>query len=388
MSPPRADSIAPESSPVRTRRDSISSITTGQLAHTLDKIHTSASQSDSLTTFNDFAPPPIAAPTSDNKGIAGDLVQQGFSGLYSRLREAVGGGSSPKSPQEQTAGDKSEPSSKRTSITANHGSKASISSLSRVDTGASMSTTSSQVILNDGASTQVSGGTIEPRPQPQSSKPSSISLMSNQKANSTNRQSFSKKAPSSIAADPTIAPITVHRDPSNTTLRTEDSGGVGSSRKSVSSRADLQAHLTTAESSASLFDMKDGKLPPRSKRDDTSSIDESIKSPTSPRSAHHHRTPSLQTLQTRSLRSPSITSSLLSPDSVRRKPAVIDRISRSKSPGDQNSRDSSLDRGTAEPSHVSTSAHDSVCHDSFSHNPKPQKIGLGRFQNTWYCDQQ
>ncbi|KAI1068395.1 hypothetical protein LB507_004426 [Fusarium sp. FIESC RH6] len=381
MAPPRADSVASETSPIRTRRDSINSITTGQLAHTLDKIHTSASQCDSLTTFNDFAPPPIAAPTSDNKGIAGDLVQQGFSGLYSRLREAVGGGGSPKSPQEEFPGaERSEPSSKRTSITANHGSKASISSLNRADTGASMSTSSSQVLPNDGTSAQITGGTIEPRPQAQSSKPSSISLMSNKTSNTTNRQSFSKKAPSSIAADPTIAPVTVHRDPSNTTLRTEDSGGVGSSRKSISSRADLQAHLTTAESSASLFDMKDGKLPPRSKREDTSSIDESIKSPTSPRSAHHHRTPSLQTLQTRSLRSPSVTSSLLSPDSVRRKPAVIDRISRSKSPGGQNSRDSSLDRGTAEPSHVSTSAHDSVCHDSFSHNPKQQKMASGDFR--------
>ncbi|KAH7180530.1 hypothetical protein DER46DRAFT_631346 [Fusarium sp. MPI-SDFR-AT-0072] len=361
MSRPRSGSVASTSSPIRNRRDSINSISTGQLAHALDKIHTSASQCDSLTTFNDFAPPPVAAPTSENKGIAGDLVQQGFSGLYSRLREAVGGGGTSKSPQEQTSGERSEPSSKRTSIVANHGPKASIGSLSRVDTGASLSTSSSQVLPNDGASTIQSGGTIEPRPQAQSSKPSSISLMSNQKSNPTNRQSFSKKAPSSIAADPTIAPVTVHRDPSHTTIRTEDSGGVGSSRKSISSRADLQAHLTTAESSASLYDMKDGKLPPRSKREDTSSIDESIKSPTSPRSTHH-RTPSLQT---RSLRSPSVTSSLLSPDSVRRKPAVIDRISRSRSPGGQNSRDSSLDRGTAEPSHVSTSAHDSMASGDF-----------------------
>ncbi|KAF4343086.1 1-phosphatidylinositol-3-phosphate 5-kinase [Fusarium beomiforme] len=374
MSRPRSGSVASTSSPIRTRRDSINSISTGQLAHALDKIHTSASQCDSLTTFNDFAPPPIAAPTSENKGITGDLVQQGFSGLYSRLREAVGGGS--KSPQEQISGEKSEPSSKRTSIVGNHGSKASISSLSRVDTGASLSTSSSQVLPNDGASTSLTGGTIEPRPQAQSSKPSSISLMSSQKSNPTNRQSFSKKAPSSIAADPTIAPVTVHRDPSHTTIRTEDSGGVGSSRKSISSRADLQAHLSTAESSASLYDMKDGKLPPRSKREDTSNIEESIKSPTSPISTHH-RTPSLQT---RSLRSPSVTSSLLSPDSVRRKPAVIDRISRSRSPGGQNSRDSSLDRGTAEPSHVSTSAHDSVCHESFSNNPKPQKMASGDFR--------
>ncbi|KAL7762451.1 hypothetical protein ACKLNR_008986 [Fusarium oxysporum f. sp. zingiberi] len=376
MSRPRSGSVASTSSPIRNRRDSINSISTGQLAHALDKIHTSASQCDSLTTFNDFAPPPVAAPTSENKGIAGDLVQQGFSGLYSRLREAVGGGVTSKSPQEQISGERSEPSSKRTSIVANHGSKASIGSLSRVDTGASLSPSSSQVLPNDGASTSQSGGTIEPRPQAQSSKPSSISLMSNQKSNPTNRQSFSKKAPSSIAADPTIAPVTVHRDPSHTTIRTEDSGGVGSSRKSISSRADLQAHLTTAESSASLYDMKDGKLPPRSKREDTESIDESIKSPTSPRSTHHH-TPSLQT---RSLRSPSVTSSLLSPDSVRRKPAVIDRISRSRSPGGQNSRDSSLDRGTAEPSRVSTSAHDSVCHDSFSNNPKPQKMASGDFR--------
>ncbi|KAJ4146414.1 Mitochondrial distribution and morphology protein 12 [Fusarium falciforme] len=144
-SPPSA------SSPVRTRRDSINSISAasttdkGQLAHTLDKIHTSASQCDSLTTFNDFAPPPTAAPTSENKGTAGDLVQQGFSGLYSRLREAVGAGGSSKAPQEQAVSEKSEPSSKRTSIVGNHASKASISSLSRADTGATLSTTSSQI---------------------------------------------------------------------------------------------------------------------------------------------------------------------------------------------------------------------------------------------------
>ncbi|KAF5027704.1 hypothetical protein F66182_188 [Fusarium sp. NRRL 66182] len=377
MSRPRSGSIASASSPVRNRRDSINSIATGKLAHTLDRIHTSASQSDSLTTFNDFAPPPTAAPTSESKGIAGDLVQQGFSGLYSRLREAVGAGGSSKPSQEQPSADKSESSSKRTSIIANHGSKASISSLNRADTGASISTSSSQILPNDGASTHLNAGAIEPRPQvSQSSKPSSISLMSGQKSNPMNRQSFSKKAPSSIAADPTIAPVTVHRDPSHTTLHTEDSSNVGSSRKSISSRADLQAHLSTAESSNSIYDSKDGKLPPRSKREDTSSIEESLKSPTSPRSTHH-RTPSLQT---RGPRSPSISSSLLSPDSVRRKPAVIDRISRSRSPGDQNSRDSSLDRGTAEPSHVSTSAHDSVCHESFSHNPKPQKMASGDFR--------
>ncbi|KAF4984750.1 hypothetical protein FZEAL_111 [Fusarium zealandicum] len=377
MSRPTSGSQASASSPVRTRRDSINSISTdkGQLAHTLDRIHTSASQCDSLTTFNDFAPPPSTAPASDNRGTAGDLVQQGFSGLYSRLREAVGAGSSLKSPQESTAAEKSEPSSKRTSIVGNHGSKASISSLSRADTGVTLSTTSSQVpITADGNSTNVGAGAETRSQASQSSKPSSISLMSGQKSNAANRQSLTTKPPSSIVADPTIAPITVHRDASHSTIHTEDSNGMGPSRKSISSRADLQAHLSTAEpSSPSLYDLKDGKLPPRSRRDDTSSIDESIKSPTSPR-ASSHRAPSLQT---RGVRSPSIASTLLSPDSIRRKPTVIDRISRPRSPGDHDSRDSSLDRGMAEPSHVSTSAHDSVCHESFSQVPKPQKMASG-----------
>ncbi|KAF5003970.1 hypothetical protein FDECE_9510 [Fusarium decemcellulare] len=377
MSRPTTGSSASASSPVRTRRDSINSISAastadkGQLAHTLDKIHTSASQCDSLTTFNDFAPPPTAAPASENKGSAGDLVQQGFSGLYSRLREVVGAGSSSKASQEPVVTEKSEPSSKRTSIVGGHASKASIGSLSRADTGATLSTSSSQVPPpTEGGSTNTAG---DSRPGASSSKPSSISLMSGQKSTSTNRQSFSGKPPSSIAADPTIAPITVHRDASHSTLRTEDSGGVGSGRKSISSRADLQAHLSTAESSASLYDLKDGKLPPRSKREDTSSIDESIKSPTSPRTTSRHA----PSLQTRGVRSPSITSSMLSPDSSRRKPAVIDRISRSRSPGGHDSRDSSLDRGTAQPSHISTSAHDSVCHESFSQEPKSQKMASG-----------
>ncbi|KAM5355266.1 hypothetical protein ACJ41O_001912 [Fusarium nematophilum] len=379
MSMPASGSQASTSSPVRTRRDSINSISVastadkGQLAHTLDKIHTSASQCDSLTTFNDFAPPPTTAPASDNRGTAGDLVQQGFSGLYSRLKEAVGAGSSSKPPQEQTITEKSEPSSKRTSIVGGHGSKASISSLSRADTAATLSTSSSQVPLaTDVGSTNAGAGAAEPRPS-QSSKPSSISLMSGQKANPAGRQSLTTKPPSSIAVDPTIAPITVHRDSSHNVLRSEDSGVLGSSRKSIS-RADLQAHLSTVESSStSLYDLKDGKLPPRSKRDDSSSIEDSVQSPTSPRNSSR-RAPSIQT---RGARSSSITSSLLSPDSVRRKPAVIDRISRSRSPGGHESRDSSLDRSIAEPSHISTAAHDSVCHESFSQGPKPQKMASG-----------
>ncbi|KAF7533603.1 hypothetical protein G7Z17_g13487 [Cylindrodendrum hubeiense] len=376
-SKPTADSPASGSvsSPVRTRRDSINSISVSsttdkeQLAHTLDKIHTSASQCDSLTTFNDFAPPPGAAPASESRGAAGELVHQGLSGLYSRLREAVGAGSSSKTTPEENTAEKQEPPSKRTSISGGHVSKASISSLSRVDTTATLSSIASQPTLTtDVVPSTVSAGAADGRSQQsQTSKATSISLMTGGKSNQA------PKAPSSIAADPTIAPVTVHRDASRSTIRTEDSTGQGSSRKSIT-RADLQAHLATTETSVNLYDLKEGKLPPRSKREDTSSLDGSIDTPSSPVKGPSR---AVASLQTRGLRSDSVTSSLLSPDSIRRRPTVIDRISRSRSPGVSGSRDSSLDRGTAEASQINTSAHNSVCHESFSQDPQPQTMASG-----------
>lgn len=78
------------------RRGSITSISSRRLPNsatlpaTLDHIHNTASQSNDLTTFAEYAPPPRSAATTQGKGFAGDLVQGGFSGLYSRLRASVG----------------------------------------------------------------------------------------------------------------------------------------------------------------------------------------------------------------------------------------------------------------------------------------------------------
>ncbi|ROW07792.1 hypothetical protein VMCG_03514 [Cytospora schulzeri] len=89
--------LSPATASFRSRRDSFNSLSTvsqadkEQLAQALDKIHTSASQSGVLTTFNDFAPPPATAP-SEAKGSPSELVHQGISGLYSRIKEAVGVG--------------------------------------------------------------------------------------------------------------------------------------------------------------------------------------------------------------------------------------------------------------------------------------------------------
>ena len=79
----------------RSRRSSIVSLpSTSQigkeaLAETLDQIHSTASQSDTLTTFNAYTSPPSSSAGTEGKGITSEL-QGGLSGLYSRLRASVG----------------------------------------------------------------------------------------------------------------------------------------------------------------------------------------------------------------------------------------------------------------------------------------------------------
>ncbi|KAL9028813.1 MAG: hypothetical protein Q9196_002874 [Gyalolechia fulgens] len=79
----------------RSRRGSIgslvstSSVDRETLAQTLDQINQHASQTGTLTTFNEYTPPPILSSRGDEKGLASDL-QGGISGLYSRFRASVG----------------------------------------------------------------------------------------------------------------------------------------------------------------------------------------------------------------------------------------------------------------------------------------------------------
>ena len=83
---------------LRSRRGSLASasgstaVDKEQLAQALDKIHSTASHSETLTTFNEFASPPPSSTHTESKGIAGDIMQNGLSGLYSRFRGAVSGG--------------------------------------------------------------------------------------------------------------------------------------------------------------------------------------------------------------------------------------------------------------------------------------------------------
>ena len=79
--------------PLRRRTGSVVSVASQvdkeTLNQALDTIHNAASQSESLTTFNEFTSPPPSSATSDVKAITSDL-QGGLSGLYSRLRASVG----------------------------------------------------------------------------------------------------------------------------------------------------------------------------------------------------------------------------------------------------------------------------------------------------------
>ncbi|KAG9234929.1 putative 1-phosphatidylinositol-3-phosphate 5-kinase fab1, partial [Amylocarpus encephaloides] len=85
---PKAPSLAPLG--LRSRRGSLASLTGStpvnkeQLAEALDKIHSTACQSETLTTFNEFASPPPPSINTESKGIAGDIMQNGLSASSSR----------------------------------------------------------------------------------------------------------------------------------------------------------------------------------------------------------------------------------------------------------------------------------------------------------------
>ena len=68
---------------------SISQVDKETLAQALDEIHNAASQSEALTTFNEFASAPSSSYGVEGKGIASEL-QGGLSGLYNRFKASVG----------------------------------------------------------------------------------------------------------------------------------------------------------------------------------------------------------------------------------------------------------------------------------------------------------
>ena len=358
----------PSPGAARTRRDSLAStsassqVDKAQLALTLDKIHTSASQTGVLTTFNDFAPPPGSLPVAESKGTAGDLVQQGLSGLYSRFKEAVSAVGKA-TVQEPDEGDGQDGASKKNSA----------SPLPRGESGATHSTfdsTASSEIPTSGTMTSSGAMTADSSCPPQSSKASSITTASAPKTGPSSAQSLINMARGvPTTASGAVAPVatkglmemeTSRGVPSQSEEQSIRSTGRRSLSRPVEGTPALSLSGNPSLDSLSITDRT--AVTNRSRRDDALSIDGSTETPTSP------------VTNTTEMRISSA-SSRVPPGDVMRKPTVIDRIAYSG--GATRSRSSSMEPGTAEPSPVSTSAHSSVYHDSFAHNERPQRLQSG-----------
>ncbi|KAL2154973.1 hypothetical protein VTH82DRAFT_3649 [Thermothelomyces myriococcoides] len=381
-----APSLGPSepSSPVdtRSRRDSTASLSVGSHADrehyalALDKIHTSASQSNVLTTFNDFAPPPDSLPSSEPKSTTGDLVQQGLSGLYTRFKEAVGAVGKGSAQEVDDANSQDGASSRRSVGAA--GDTAKTSPLPRGESGATALTNESASVSEIQTSGLSSSGVATSESQttaPQSSsKASSITTPSTSKTPSLQNMPKMAKAgaaPTAVnaALDPVIAQGVMEMDTSaaRATARVEDQLPTRTAgRMSISRSADTPP-IPSPSGNASLDSVATGdriSMPSnRPKRDDAVSMEGSIDTPLSPPQA----APEGRTSSASSSRPPPSAEAM-------RRPALIDRLTTSR--GRSHSRSSSLEPGAAA-SPVSTSAHSSVYHDSFTHNERPQRLQSG-----------
>lgn len=411
--PPAPFSPVPAtSSTVSSRRDSTASASLAsqvdkeQLAQALDKIHTSANQQNILTTFNDLEPPPDATNDSENKSLAGDLVQHGFSGLskYFRFKGDSTGGSSGNKDKEKTTPKSSQESTEPTSYDASStgrqrggststvgtSSRNSLPPVPRTDTATTMSTFNSNI--SDPAAqavTSTTGLTTEPQSQqPLSTRASSttnLTTISNSKTSS--RQSISGLGGKPTAA---IAPVTVNAFKDTVrqlSVNTGEASSRGNGRKNVGKLGDTAASITSPEmpTGYSISEMRsspslDKSLAPgRSRRDNAPSIASSVDSPVSPvKSSAHSIASAAQSTSEPKL---SLQPARLSARDASRRPAVINRLHRSRSrASDDQSRSSSVSQGAAEASTISTSAHNHVNHQSFGPIAKGERMRSGNYR--------
>jgi len=378
--PSLAASLPPSPVDARPRRDSIVSLPVSppidreQLALALDKIHTSASQSDALTTFNDFAPPPGSLPVPEPKSTATEIVQQGLSGLYSRLKEAVGAVSKSASSHEAVGdGDNYEAGTRSTTSPSAGTSKAPF--LPRGEGSGSSSSTLEPVRLSSDTHTSGAMSASSQTHLQSSSKASSIATTTSvtAKLSSPALQGLSKlsKAVLSVTANPAVAPVTVQGQvlldkeaARGITTHVDDVSVRPAGRRSISKpTATVQSPILSANGSLDSISTIDRiMIPARTTRDEALSTDGGADTPRSPvQSSVPERRASA--------------AFRLAPLDVLRRPAVIDRLAFPK--GSSRSRSSSMEPGTTEASPISTSAHSSLYHESFTQNERPQILQSG-----------
>ncbi|KAI3340785.1 hypothetical protein F4824DRAFT_400644 [Ustulina deusta] len=396
MSPPRG--LSPS---VRSRRLSATSsiaavpqVDKEHLAQALDKIHTSSKEEGVLTTFNDLAPPPESVDNTENKGFTGDFVQNGFSGLYSRLKEAVGvSGKDKDKPVVITALETPElapadPSSRKNPGTAPLPSKNGAPSLPRADASVADNAFDPAVSEPLESTAVASSGVLmsdNQTQQHQSTKPPSITTLpsaASSKSASSSRQSIPHMIKSTLVI-PTanVSNVSAFRDVSRpASSRTEEGSTRSSRRISVTKPNEGQSGIPPAYSeSVGLPQMDKASVSSRSRRDDAYSMDGSLDLPTSP--VKPLKSASKASLPQAAPSEPSLLNTQTRPTArpIARRPAVIDRINRSQA-SESHSRSSSFSRGTAEASPVNTSAHNSIYHESFSQANQHERMRSGDYR--------
>ena len=404
---------------LRSRRGSLASLAGSapvdkeQLAQALDKIHSTACQSETLTTFNEFASPPPSSSNNESKGLTGDIMQNGLSGLYSRFRGAVGAG-------KEKAGFtsiKGDSESVESVPVKSHGATTTGPKGSTVPTREDSGVTVSSVQLSASSSrlqsptaSSFAGHSSESQSQAmKSSKTSFVSTPATSKSAASSRPSITPmtKATPSSAIVPTVAPVhvSVFKDGDNGRIAQADTTDKSAKNTALDKTEGVPSSITsgTFERSAAFEFME-----PRSSRrvaNDVSAVDDSEASdegdPNHDSQSMQDResvggdgsvemrqkmtgvsktaSSALSSLQATDTTLMNASSRLMVPEAIRR-PAAIERITQSHLPGYQASRASSTDRSTAETSPINTSAHNSVRHESLSVDDGPQSGYPGKLR--------
>ena len=379
-------SIGPPSLPnlgLRSRRGSLVSLSSSapvdkeQLAHALDQIHSTASHSEALTTFNEFASPPPSSSTVENKSLAEDIMQNGLSGLYNRFRGVVAGGKDKSAPTSHKGDSESIETASATSQNATTPTSKGSIALMRDDSGATVSpiqlSTSSSRLQSPTAISFAANSSESTLQASKSSKGTFISTPATSKSASSSRPSIAPmaKATASSVIVPTVAQVTV------SAFKDGDTTQILANIPSASDRAEPSPSVTDLQGYDARHLLKEGVV--EVEASDSSGANPGLGNPTqegfsgdgglegrkkstsNPQSALSALS-SLQTSDSARLNAPS---RLTVSDSLRR-PAAIERIAQSHLPGYQASRASSTDRSTAAASPINTSAHNSVRHETNS----------------------
>lgn len=412
------------------------------MSQVLDQIHTSASQSDTLTTFNEFAPPPSASVNVEAKGLADELIQNGISGLYSRFKDAVAGGKDRQNSmlvKENTEGEVSSVKSPAASTMSNH----RVSDF--VTSRASLASLSSPMMQGTPASRlqspTASYFTMQPSPGLEASqqgfKSSIGSTQSVPKTSASRPQVHSLSKSTTSAVVPTVATVTVTAFRENDSARSGYNGSPatvdGPGKKSPfpahesprdrrhSFRSDLsevsptvvsfperyrsnarvvsksgteqfgkdverdgRAHHISANTAMSVKgaqDRVDADIDLPRVSEPQLNVDGPDESQTKTFSAVTATQPSFSAMAHSGSEAASVPSRKLP---VPKRSAAVERLSQANLPGYRLSNTSSTDRSTAEYSPITTSAHNSVRHESFSMDDDHSSMfpGLSRIPGT------